>query len=59
MSGILRGTFVIAALLMVAWVGGQLMLASHVETETRYLVAAVAAIVIVVAGFARAGGQRG
>jgi cellobiose-specific phosphotransferase system component IIC len=50
MSSILRGTFAIAALLAMAWVGGQLMLASHVDTHTHNLVGVAIAVAVFVVG---------
>lgn len=50
MSGTLRGFALIAALLMMAWVGGQLMLAAHVDEHTHIRVGLALFAVVVVGG---------
>lgn len=50
---ILRGAFMLAVLLVVAFGVGQIMLAAHVADETRYLVAGAVSIAAVLLCFGR------
>lgn len=56
---IVRGTLVLAILFVVAFTAGTLTLAGQMPGETRDLIGAAAAILVVVVGLARSGVRRG